>query len=198
MGVRFTMWAVDAERLLDALTADEVSQAREDSLPFQIALGRVSQSSNAHDIVQPLLDGHRRWWIGSFLESLRECSPWTIRPSDVDYVESLLSSLLRGWNCGTAIRSEVDLPNCLSFPITPKCDVDFRFAVLSSSDFEFLRLFLIERLRDEDRRFVRPSGRVGIAPETDEEWDEWIRQVIREIATKPLEVPNPSLVSFIG
>lgn len=45
MGVRFTLWAVDAEQLLDALTADEVSAAWENSLLLQIALRRVSKSS---------------------------------------------------------------------------------------------------------------------------------------------------------
>lgn len=198
MGVRFTMWAVNPMRLLDMFTADEVSKAREDSLSLQSALRRASGASEAHGIVQLILDGHRRWWVGSLLESLRKSSPWLLSQRDVEHAEHLLSSILRGWNCGTTVRAAPPSLSRCSFPIVPKNDADLRSAVLSPSDFEFLRGFFDERLRDEDRRFVRPSGVIGIAPESDDAWDSWVREVLRAISTTPLEIADPTLVSLLG
>ena len=197
MGVRFTLWAVDPERLLDALTHDEASNARQDSLHLQCALRRASRSADARGIVQLILDGHRRWWVGSFVESLRR-SPWLLSKNDAEHTEDLLSGMLRGLDCGTAIRDASPSASRFSFPIAPRSEADLRLAVLSSSDFEFLRLVFDERLRDDGRRFGRPSGTVGIGPDSDDAWDAWVRQVIREIATTPLEVPNPALLSFLG
>lgn len=137
-------------------------------------------------------------WVGSFLESLRRFSPWLLNRRDVKHAENLLSLMLRGWNCGTTVSDASPLVSQALFPITPRSDADLSFAVLSPSDFEFLRLFLNERLRDEDRRFVHPSGTTGIAPDGDDEWDAWVREVIEEIATTPLNVLSPSLVSFLG
>lgn len=195
MGVRFTFFAVDPERLLDVLTADEVSRSREESFPLYWSLRRASKSAESRGIVQLLLDGQRRWWIGSLVESLRR-SPWLLSQNDIEHTETLLSHLLRGLDCGTALRAAS--ASHASLPIVPTSEADLALAVLSAADFEFLRLFFEQRLRDKDRRFVRPSGNVGIAPETDDEWDAWVRQVIRTIATIPLEFPNALLVSFIG
>jgi hypothetical protein len=198
LGVRFTLWAVDAERLLDVLTVDEVSEAQKNSWELQTALRRVSEAVEARSIVQLLLDGHRRWWIGSLIESLRQSPPWLLNQSDVEHAESLLAFMLRGAGCGTRVRDASTLVSGSSFPITPRSDSDLLFAVLSPSDFQFLRLFLHERLQDADRRFASPSGPVGIAPGSDVEWDVWVREAIREIAGTPLKSQAPSLVSFLG
>lgn len=198
MGVRFTFWAVDAPGLPDQLTAGEISGVQENSLMLQRALRRVGDSSEALGVVQLLSAGHRRWWIGSLVESLRGSSPCLLNQLDVEHAEDLLSFVLRGWNCGATLRGWSPPAVRSSFPITPRHDEDLRLAVLSSSDFEFLRLFLSERLLDDNRRFVCPAGAVGIAPEGDDEWDAWVRQVIREIATTPLDDPTPMLVSLLG
>lgn len=197
MGVRFTLWAVDAERILDMLSTSEVAAAREDSLQLQRILRRASDSPHSRGILQLLLDGHRRWWIGSFLESLRQSSPWLQSNTDVDYAEELLSVTLAGLDCGTPIRRAPAPTHRAAFPITPRVDADLRFAALSATDFSFLRLFLSECLQNNGRRFMKPSGRIGIAPDGDDEWDAWVRQVIEDI-TAPLEITNPTLVSLLG
>ena len=198
MGVRFTLWAVDVERLLDVLTANERAGARESSLLLQRALRRASGSPSARHVVRLLGDGHRRWWVGSLLESLRRPSPWLLNQGDVAHAEEMLSRMLRGWNCGATVRDASPSATRSASPVTPASDADLRLAVLSPSDFEFLRLFLDERLRDDERRFVRPSGVVGVAPDRDDEWDAWVRQVLREITATPLDVPDPTLVSLLG
>ncbi|MBK8258511.1 MAG: hypothetical protein IPK82_38360 [Polyangiaceae bacterium] len=197
MGVRFTLWAVDAERILDVLSASEVAAAREDSLQLQQILRRASDSPHSRGILQLLLDGHRRWWIGSFLESLRQSSPWLQNNTDADHAEKLLSIMFAGLDCGTPIRPPPAPTPCAPFPITPRVDADLRFATLSVTDFSFLRLFFSEYLQNNGRRFSRPSGHIGIAPDDDVEWDAWVRQVIQEI-TAPLEIRDPSLVSLLG
>jgi len=197
MGVRFSMFAVDPERLLDVLTDDEVLDAREESLAFLLALIRATGSPKSRRIVQPLLNGHRRWWVGSFVESLRR-SRWHLNTDDVAYAEGLLSLMLGKFNCGAAIRAVSPSATRAAFPISPGSEADCHMAVFSAIDFEFLRLFFAERLGDEDRRFARPTSSVGIAPGNDDDWDAWVREVIQSIATRSLDVPDPSLVSFLG
>jgi hypothetical protein len=198
LGVRFTLWAVDAERLLDVLTVDEVSEAQKNSWELQTALRRASESREARCVVQLLLYGHRRWWVGSLIESLRQSPSWLLNQSDIEHAENLLAYMLRGRDCGTRVRDASTSVSGSSFPIMPRSDSDLRFAVLSPSDFEFLRVFLSERLQDADRRFASPSDRVGIAPGKDVEWDAWVREVIRMITATPLKSLAPSLVSFLG
>jgi hypothetical protein len=51
----------------------------------------------------------------------------------------------------------------------------------------------------DNTRFGRLSSPIGVAPEKDEDWDAWVRQMLSQLlAAETVAFPNAILVAFIG
>jgi hypothetical protein len=146
-------------------------------------------------IIRRVTVGHRRWWIGSLIASCRDSS-WSFDAQDLETAEALLARLLRVYNCGGDLPHTAYELKDVSFAARPLSDSDFWMATFDADEHWFLAQFLQERLQEPWRRFRRPPGTVGVAPERDEEWDAWVRTAGLELAT--FESSTPALLTFIG
>jgi hypothetical protein len=94
------------------------------------------------DFIHPLIEWHRRWWIGSVLQTTHALFDQT----SFDDLVLLFRKLLRGWNCGYPIpRCDVGV-NAAGLPFTPEDNPDLRLGRWdeheSFSAFDHLSLLL--------------------------------------------------------
>jgi hypothetical protein len=147
------------------------------------------------DFVERLMEGQRRWWIGSALQAAFGCA--AMRGEDRDRFLELFRRVLRGSDCGHPIP-EGDL-GCdpAGLPFVPPDDPDLRIGRWSESE-SLDAAFLATALLAASPRSERPPGRLGIVPD-DSEWDGWVRENLGAIArVGELEFAERNVISFIG
>jgi hypothetical protein len=139
---------------------------------------------------------NRRWWIGSFLEAAQ--SQIGRKSSDYLFLVSVFQKMLRGYDCGLVLPV-VDFENSFTFPALPADDADHQIGVWSEAEIRRAAQIFQYLLADTTLKYCRPSGSVGIAPETDADWHAWVIEMLNELVwllTAPFE--QPILLSFIG
>jgi hypothetical protein len=147
------------------------------------------------DFVREITTGYRRWWIGSLLD-YAERAP-DISGDDFARFVSLCQKILRGRDCGRALpEREIGLAD-FSFPVIPCDDTDLWIGVWSEDESRFALDFL-RRIEHHRPRFKRPPGPIGIAPESEDEWDKWVHEMIRQVLViAELKFDRPNVLTFI-
>ena len=153
-------------------------------------LGAFS-NCNGIEFIAQLIDGHRRWWIGSVLQSARR----VLANSEYEEVKSLFRKILRGGNCGyDDVTGDVGV-DIDDLPFSPEDDPYFRFGRWTEKDI-VIAVPLLSKILDSSPPFGRPPGQVGMAPD---EWHEWVHgNAAALVRVANLEYGRPNVLTFIG
>lgn len=145
------------------------------------------------DFIERLINGHRRWWVGSVLQF--SCS--ALPNKDYQQLEVLFRKVLRGLNCGWVIP-ETDIGvNTVGLPFTPDSDPDCRFGRWDKDDV-FAVATLLSKVTALSPTFIPPPGPIGIAPD-EGDWHEWVHENVTALARIPnLGYAVCNLLTFIG
>jgi hypothetical protein len=160
-----------------------------------LSLLRVLRRCPTTIFVREISTRNRRWWIGSLLDYAERSHVFS--RADYERFVFLCQKMLRGSDCGKLLPHRVVALSDSSFPVIPKDDADLRIGVWSEDETQFALDFLC-RIEEQRPRFKAPPGRVGIAPQTEEEWNDWVHMMIRQVlAIRELEFEAINVVSFI-
>jgi len=151
----------------------------EDSDRLRRVLRDLSRCSNT-GFVRMLTEGHRRWWIGSLLDAAEESEALT--PDDYAQFVRLWEKVLRGYNCGKWLTTATFVLSDFEFPLLPTDDADLQIGIWTEPEAGFVADCL-RRLTALDTRFKAPPQRIGIGPETDDDWNAWVYEMIRQFLT---------------
>jgi hypothetical protein len=145
--------------------------------------------------VEPITWGHRRWWIGSLLDYA--ASALEITAQDFDRLRTLFQRVLCGRDCGWPLPEVGTEESEPDFPVHPYDEPGFSMAAWTSEEARFVTGGL-RRISDQKPRFNSPPGPVGIAPEAQEDWNDWIHEMIQQLLKiDQLDFDDMRIVSFI-
>ncbi len=168
----------------------------EDSYALNSLL-RALSSYSPGDVVREITRGHRRWWIGSLLDYAENSAA----VSQVDYERLVLlwQKVLRGHVCGKPVLLCNFSTADFDFPVLPVDDVELWMGVWSEEEAHFM-VDCLHRIRAVPPRFGKPPGKVGMAPENDEEWDEWVNEMLDALLRieDAFQFERLAVVSFIS
>lgn len=148
--------------------------------------------SNCHgiDFVERLLDGPRRWWIGSILQFAHTC----LAASDYDELSLLFRKLLRGWDCGYPIPSGDVGVVTDGFPISLEANPDFRFGRWTEKDVSKATSLLSEIMSSSPTFSCPPELR----PDEDN-WHPHVQNMLNSLLRiRHLPYERCNVLSFIG
>lgn len=158
-----------------ARTAGELLQ-KDSSIALEMFMGCLS-SCPAIECIREVTTGFRRWWIGSLLERAEQSK--TLSKADYQEITFLLQKLLGPYECGKNIQRR-DWKLCKNdFIIIPECAEGM--CVWTAVEASRLLALLRELLAKDKPHFVAPSGAIGICPEKEEDWDEWVHSSLQQL-----------------
>jgi hypothetical protein len=145
-------------------------------------------------MIRKISSGYRRWWVGSMFQEARRATE--IDQVECDQVGLLFQRMLRSYNCGYALPATTWEPDESCFPVMSQTCSEM--SVWSAEEARLVTRF-IQKLLLTKPSFKSPHGKVGIAVETDEEWNEWVHAMLQQLlAFENLGYAQPKVVSFIG
>lgn len=145
------------------------------------------------DFIERLIDGQRRWWIGSVLQFAHTRS----ERSEYDALELLFRKILRRWNCGYNIQAGDPGIVTEGLPFTPQDDPDLAFGRWSKEE-SFAAGALLSKLMGSVPGFTRPPGPIGIAPD-ESEWHQWVFETVEKVLRlRDLNYSTCNVLTFIG
>jgi hypothetical protein len=145
------------------------------------------------DFIHRLIDGPRRWWIGSVLQ----CAQTTLAAADYEQLVHLFRKILRGNNCGYRLPEGDVGFSTEQLPFTPEDDPDLRFCRWSADD-TFCAATLLSALLSQSPSFGPPPDPIGIAPDTSE-WHTWVHGIVVSLLTiEGFDYDERNVFSFIG
>jgi len=145
------------------------------------------------DFIEPLIDGHRRWWIGSLLQFAHK----HFEPGEYEQLELLFRRILRRLDCGYKIQEGDPGLVATGLPFTPEDNLDLPFGRWSEAEC-FEAVPLLSKIMELSPTFTRPPGPIGIAPD-DSEWHEWVCNNVKSLLRiKDLGYSTCNLLTFIG
>lgn len=144
--------------------------------------------------VHAITSGHRRFWIGSVLAAART-GVW-LAPPNYDELSSFFARILRGWDCGIALKRQPQTPDLRGFPILPHDDIDNRICVFDPAECQRF-VELLDLLLQLQPTFGSPPG---LGPQDDEfDWNMYACERLTEfMRLRELLVKEMHLVTFIG
>jgi hypothetical protein len=145
----------------------------------------ILAESRSCAFIRCIVDGERRWWIHSLLET----ASLSFGPQSTDFIalHGLCQKLLRFFGTDIDLRS-------LSFPVLPRDDGDNWMGVWTAEETEEALVYC-EALLDLGVKFARYEG-IGY-PETEEGWDAWVRRIITQLLNLRRDgFLRPLVVSF--
>jgi hypothetical protein len=192
------------DRHLEELTEERIRaiDVLQRSAREHLSRGSIYQSSwllrgfskcKGIDFIEQLINGHRRWWIGSVLQF----ADANLERGDYEILESLFRRILRGSNCGYKIRKGDPGFITDGLPFVPEDVPDLPFGRWSEEE-SFYAASLLSKMMELSPTFTRPRGPIGIAPD-DSEWHEWVYNNVQSflrIANLNYSVCN--VLTFIG
>jgi hypothetical protein len=199
----FRVLQVRKENLLEASSSRDPFMIRsaEDylreghSLRLSSILDALSRCPDAK-FVRRITEGYRRWWIGSLLDFAEQSRLLT--PEDYARCALVWQKLLRGYGCGKLLPSRKFYLASFQFPILPADDTDMYMGVWTEEEAYFL-VGCLRRILEAGPRFKAPPLEVGIGPETDDDWNDWVHEMIGQFLV--IEALNDysrlAVVSFI-
>lgn len=143
------------------------------------------------DFVKRLINGDRRWWIGSVLQGAQT----VLDSKDYTTLEHLFRQILRGYDCGYPI-SAGDIGFIKEgLPFTPDND-PCGFGRWTDDD--AVSIQLLSKMLILSPVFRRPPGPIGIAPD-DSEWHDWVHQnVLSLLKVRDLDYEVCNVLTFIS
>ena len=120
-----------------------------------------------------------------------------VNSKEYSEVSDLFQRMLRGYECGKPLKPiEWKLARGI-FPVLPADDLEM--GVWTNEETLRVLRFIRALLNKAKPNFRRPPGEIGIAVETDAEWNEWVYLMLRQLLFI-IELPFERLkiVSFIG
>jgi hypothetical protein len=180
----------------DPLLSDTLHDYLASNSPWRLqdlltAVGRCPPN----DCVRLVTSGHRRWWIGSLLDYAEK----TLGPAAPDYLflASLFRKLLGWYDCGKVLPAPAVVESEPRFPLRLQEDPDIHTGVWRDEE-TFLVMDILRSMMSEHTRFSKPPLPVGVAPEKEEDWNDWVHQMIAHILSIDAFPPAMrSVVSFI-
>jgi len=163
----------------------------ENTYAFYFLLSRYARLPMI-DWVTTISDGHRRWWIGTYLDYAQTVLG---KSAAYDRFVSLLQRILSGHNCGTILPPEQTIL-AIPFSLAPINNLDLRMNFWTPDESAFLCQTIRYLMNDNPAKFEKPLNEVD--PDVNYEWNEVI-EVLQEILV--LETPalsNRLVISFIG
>ena len=161
---------------------------------LSIFLSRFSECRNV-DFIRNISSGYRRWWIGSLLDYAEKAGD--VSAQDYAEVAAIFQKMLRGYECGKFLPLTDWKPNKGIFPVLPG-EVS-EMGVWTADETQRVLQFVHSLLRKAEPNFAKPPGKIGIAVETDAEWNEWVRFMIKQLLTiEGLKFDRLKVVSFIS
>lgn len=160
---------------------------------FNTFLRQICVCPNS-SMVHQISSGYRRWWIGSMFQEAGQ-TPGLNRV-ECDQVGLLFQRMIRSYDCGCSLPATTWEPNENCLPVIPQTCSEM--SVWSAEEARLVMRF-IQKLLLTKPSFKRPPGKVGIAVETDDEWNEWVYAMLQQLLTfENLTYAQPKIVSFIG
>ena len=145
------------------------------------------------DFIERLIDGQRRWWIGSVLQFAHTY----FERSEYEELEYLFRRVLRRADCGYKIQNTDPGFVVTGLPFTPEDDPDLPFGRWSEEE-SFAAAVLLSKMMELSPTFARPPGPIGIAPE-DSKWHEWVHDNVESLLRIPdLKYSACNVLTFIG
>lgn len=172
------------------------------SARYHLSSGSIYQSqwlfqafSNCSGVnfIHRLIDGQRRWWIGSVLQF----ASGMIAADDYDELTRLFQQILRGIDCGFPIP-DADIGFITDgLPFTPENDPDLRIGRWSEKE-SLTAVQILSYIVSLSPTFVRPPGPIGIAPD-DAEWNQWVHgNVASLLRVSDIDYDVCNVLTFIG
>ncbi|WP_165234804.1 hypothetical protein [Aquisphaera insulae] len=154
---------------------------REESSDALRSLLRALSGCTGIGFVKRITSGYRRWWIGSLLDFTEKSGLLT--PEELARFALNWQKVLRGYKCGSMLpHAEIDLKS-FDFPLIPSDDRGLWMGVWTEDEARFM-IDRLGRILTLGPRFKAPPlPEVGIAPESDDDWNEWVHGMIREFMT---------------
>ncbi len=193
-----------AERHLEELTEERIRGINVLQTPSRehLSRGSIYQSqwllrgfSNCREIdfIERLIDGQRRWWIGSVLQFAHNY----FERSEYNELELLFRKVLRRANCGYNIQKSDPGFKTEGLPFTPTDDPDLPFGRWSEKE-SFSAAVLLSKMMELSPTFTRPPGPIGIAPD-DADWHQWVHDNVQALLRIPdLNYTTCNVFTFIG
>lgn len=193
MGVRITLFAAE-QKCIEANLLEYMGEAGD---PYSFFDWLRVQSANAGSGIRELSDGNRRWWMCGVLDKVKVA--WTMNKDEYTILRAIFAKILQGEICGTDDEYFRQTKPLLPAFLEQYTGADLRIGYLDSSDVELLITLLNELTQFKDYQFSRPQKRLGIAPDNDQDWDLWVKEVIVEILSiQELKYKQSCIVSFVG
>jgi hypothetical protein len=168
----------------------------ETSFELNFFLRALCQLSSV-DWVEEISNGSRRWWIGSFLDYLDKNDD--VPSEDYVKIEKMFQKVLRPFNCGKELTEVAYQLSEFEFPVIPNNDVDLWMGVWDKSELNFMVDLIQTIFSGNEPRFKSPPLDIGIAPETDEDWNKLVLTALNQLLTiRDLQYEEPNVISFVG
>jgi hypothetical protein len=161
---------------------------------FKDFLTALSQCPT-NNVARLVTSGCRRWWIGSLLD-YTELTLGSTAP-DYVYLALLFQRVLGGYDCGKLLPRNDDSITGVRFPNVLHEDPDLRTSLWTEEETWFV-VETIRSITSKNTTFPKPPGGVSFPPETDEEWDDWVRRMTTQLlGLDELPLTMRSVVGFI-
>jgi hypothetical protein len=119
-----------------------------------------------------------------------------VSAQDCEQVSLILKKILRGYECGTAMPPSNWMPTQEDFSVVP--GEASGMGLWTENETRQVIQF-IHAVMGSKPVFKRPAGRIGIAVETDEEWNEWVHEMLKQLlAIEELRFEQLRIISFVG
>ncbi len=154
---------------------------------------RAFSNCKGIDFIHCLINGHRRWWIGSLLQSANKL----LSNTEYNELEYLFRKMIRGSNCGYDIPDGDVGFNTDGLPFEPENTSDLRFGRWDANE-SLTVTTLLSKIKSFSPIFKPPPGPIGIAPE-ESEWHEWVQgNVTSLLKISELSYSECNVLTFIA
>ena len=130
------------------------------------------------NFIKEITEGYRIWWVKSFLEHFERDLGFS--PSDRKVVKNMLCRLISADGRSEQFQGAKEMLRAEGFPVV-SMDVCDNISAWTNSEIEILLKVIRSLTEWGDARFRRPNGNIGIGPEKDEEWNEWVHKMLRQL-----------------
>lgn len=182
---------VDADRFLQqsARTLFDVTECAYQPAGF---LGCFARCEGI-DFIRILIDGERRWWIGSVIAAGYEC----LTQVEAKQLRDLFRQILRRFHCGYPIPGSDIGFNADGAPFRPGDSSEYQLGRWCDADCR-VAATLLTKLLSLDPEFGAPEdleGRVGDSAE----WRGHVKSNVESIlAFREMDYARPNVFSFVG
>ena len=145
------------------------------------------------DFVHRLIDGQRRWWIGSVLQFVQD----SVHDQETyNELVHLFGRVLRGFDCGHPVfAADVGIVTD-GLPFTPEEDPDIRVGRWSEQETS-AAVEILSNVLSSSPTFTPPRGPLGIVPD-DSEWQEWVHgNVAALLSVGDLDYAERNVLTYI-